>query len=413
MRHLSIFIILKYIKLPMIKKTMTITSIAILIAAVSVAATITMIQADPEAGTKATFELVGDLTTPHSNPALGGDLVNHIYDDVSKSDPGTVQFTPIGSIAIGNFDAAEPIFQDGGGPPVPGLGSPLTLFNGASPFTTPFNAVVGHEEAAFTFTAPNPGQNYFLGTTISDMDDFGLALDAGGVTKAPETVFVSVNGVNLATPVTAVPGSGLDQTITTAHGVVKALPAGGLVVGFNEIFTWDPIGLPVVVFPVCGNIGVPLPCIGDETGIRVEQITVIQASQSTGFWKNHEDVVDTLTDGMEIDLLDDGTILINDDSGIESDDIFQGTKKTKGDARPQLAAQLLAAQLNIKNGAVSCTEATDAITAAQTALKDLGYTGTLGDGTKPTGSSSPTKSEVNGIKGVLDDYNNNLLCPPP
>jgi len=395
----------------MINKTISITSLAILVATISVATTITMVQADPDGDTKATFGLGLGV----ANPLAFFDLSDHFYSDVATSDPGTVANTPVGSIAIGNFDAAEPIFQSGGGPvpvaPIPG--SPFTLYVPTIvAVTTPFNAAIGHEEATFTFTAPNPGQNYFLGTTISDMDDFGLALDAGGVTKAPETVFVSVNGVNLATPVTAVPSSGADQTITTAHGVVKAAPAGGLVVGFNEIFTWDPIGLPTVIFPVCGNIGVLLPCIGDETGIRVEQITVLQASQSTGFWKNHEDVVDTLTDGMEIDLLDDG-ILINDDSGIESDDIFQGTKKTKGDARPQLAAQLLAAQLNIKNGAVSCTDATDAIIAAQTALKDLGYTGTLGDGTKPTGSSSPTKSEVNVIKGVLDDYNNNLLCSPP
>jgi hypothetical protein len=150
----------------------------------------------------------------------------------------------------------------------------------------------------------------------------------------------------------------------------------------------------------------------------VEQIELILASQSTGFWKNHESVVDTLTDGMEINLTGNvdpqfAIILINDDDGIESDDIFQGTKKTKGDARPQLAAQLLAAQLNIKNGAVSCTDATDAIADAQAALIALGYTGDLDDGVKPKGNTTPTKSEVNVIKDVLDDYNNNLLCPAP
>jgi len=57
----------------MIKKTMTITSLAILVAAISVATTMTMVQATPEPTPKATFGL-----TPLgvANPLADGDISN-------------------------------------------------------------------------------------------------------------------------------------------------------------------------------------------------------------------------------------------------------------------------------------------------------------------------------------------------
>ncbi len=385
----------------MIKKTMAITSLAILVATISVATTITMVQADPDGDTKATFGLGLGV----ANPLVFFDLSDHFYSDVATSDPGTVANTPVGSIAIGNFDAAEPIFQSGGGPvpvaPIPG--SPFTLYIPTIvAVTTPFNAAIGHEEATFTFTAPNPGQNYFLGTTIHDMDDFGLTFDLAGTMPATETVFVSVNGVNLITPVAAVPGSGLDQTITTAHGVVQALPAGGLVVGFNEIFTWDPVGVPAGILPVCGNIGTPIPCIGSQTGIRVEQITVLQASQSQGYWKNHPTVVDALPD---VDLYGPyGDWLVDADVGDEV--VFDGGKKNN--AYNKLAIQLLAALLNVENGS-TCTAPVVAIDDAQKLLFDVTWT-TPDSVPKPSKTASPTNAEINAIKDTLDDYNNNIGC---
>jgi len=262
----------------MIKKQLTITFIAILIAAVSVAATITMVQADLEAGTKATFELDTDIGTPHSNPALGGDIVNHDYDDVSMSVPGTVLNTPGGSLLIGNFDASEPAFQAGGLEPVPGFGSPFTLFLGAIPFTTPLKVVKGHEEANFSFIGLVPGNQYRVTAIIADMDDFGLTVGLAGP-PALETVFVtdSNNGVDIGI-MTAVPGAGTDQTIISTHPIAAVADATGtLTIGFNELFTWDaafPVATAPLV-PVCGNIGTPLPCIGSQTGIRVEQISIV------------------------------------------------------------------------------------------------------------------------------------------
>ena len=288
------------------------------------------------------------------------------------------------------------MYSSGGGPCVP--------------VTPALDVYLGFEEGVFTFDALNSGQNYWVKVTNSEMDDFLVFSEVTCTTPALETTFVSANSVSLGT-VTALATGAQDQTITTTVGVGTADPTGSMTIGFNELFSWDPIGTGIT--GLCDPVFVAATgCIGLEPGIRVEKIELILASQSTGFWKNHESVVDTLTSGMLIDLLGDGTILINDDAGVDSDDIFQATKKTKGDARPQLAAQLLAAQLNVKNGSVSCTDATDAIAAAQAALITLGYDGT-GAGTKPTGATTPSKADVNAIKDDLDDYNNNLLCTAP
>ena len=380
----------------MIKKTIMITSIAILVAAISVATTMTMVQADPDGDTKATFGLVIGV----ANPLAGGDLSDHFYSDVAASDAMTVTFTNAASLPGGYFDAVEPVFQGGGAAPIPDLPSPIILYSGGVPITPPLEITEGYEEARYTFTAPNPGQNYFLGTIISDMDDFGLTTDIAGLIPAPETVFVSVNGVDLLAPVTAVPGGGASQVITTAHGVVNAAPAGGIVVGFNEIFVWDPAAIPPL--PCTVNPTPTLPCPGSQTGIRVEQITVLQASQSQGYWKNHPTVVDALPD---VDLYGThGDWLVDADVGDEV--VFDGGKKNN--AYNKLAIQLLAALLNVENGS-TCTTPATAIDDAQKLLSDAGWTDP-DSVAKPSKKVSPTNAEINAVKDTLDDYNNNLGC---
>jgi len=386
----------------MIKKTMTITSIAILFAAISVATTMTMVQADPEVGTIATFGPNFGTDGVTLNPILGIPM-NHDYSDVAASDAGTIAFTNAASLPGGYFDAVEPTFQGGGAAPIPDLPSPITLYlaGGGGAVTPLLEITEGYEEARYTFTAPFPGQNYFLGTIISDMDDFGLFLDPAGVmTPAPETVFVSVNGVDLLASVTAVPGSGASQVITTAHGVVKAAPAGGIVVGFNEIFVWDPAAIPAL--PCAVNPTPTLPCPGSQTGVRVEQITILQASQSHGFWKNHPTVVDALPD---VDLYGThGDWLVDADVGDEV--VFDGGKKNN--AYNKLAIELLAALLNVENGS-TCTAPATAIDDAQKLLFDASWT--IPDSVdKPSKTMSPTNAEINAVKDTLDDYNNNIGC---
>jgi len=83
-------------------------------------------------------------------------------------------------------------------------------------------------------------------------------------------------------------------------------------------------------------------------------------------------------------------------------------KKMASDPAYNLAAQFIAAKLNVLAGASTCQAATDAIAAAQTLLDAVNFTG--------TGSykSSMTASQItlaNSLAATLDSYNNNTLCP--
>lgn len=81
-------------------------------------------------------------------------------------------------------------------------------------------------------------------------------------------------------------------------------------------------------------------------------------------------------------------------------------KKAAKDPMFRLAAQLMAADLNIQVGAASCTAANSAITQAQTLLADYDFNGT-------TSHIDPTTDDVNILNSLattLDLYNNNLLC---
>ncbi|MEJ2352999.1 MAG: hypothetical protein P8Y03_24695 [Anaerolineales bacterium] len=90
--------------------------------------------------------------------------------------------------------------------------------------------------------------------------------------------------------------------------------------------------------------------------------------------------------------------------------------KSANDAAYGLAAQLLAAELNIQANAGSCPAASDAISAGQTRLVDLGFDGN-GEYLSPQaikGGGKPAKelrADTEDLAHTLDLYNNNLLCP--
>jgi len=216
----------------MIKKTIMITSLVILIATISVVTTVTMVQADPEAGTTATF---GIFPPGGPNPFAGGDAINHDYSHVAASKPLTVLFTNPASLPGGYFDAVEPTFQGTPFTP-PAPDTSVTLYLGGFAVTTPFNIVKGHEEAKFSFTGLVPGNQYRVTAIISDMDDFALTTDMASTMPAPETVFVtdSTNAVDLGI-MTAVPLGGPSQTITAILPTAAIADAAGtLTIGFNE-----------------------------------------------------------------------------------------------------------------------------------------------------------------------------------
>ncbi len=262
----------------MIRKTMTIISIAILVAAISVATTMTMIQADTEAsGLVATFGPNGGTDGVTLNPELFI-AMNHDYSDVTGSVDDA--FTNSLSLPGGYLDAMEPTFQvDGLTVPTPD-GS-FSLFFGGALVAGPLDFIKGHEEATFDFDSLNADSLYEVTVDISDMDDVSfqtsLWLDAGSSVPALETVFVTANTVELGSIVADVGAlTGALKTKTFSSQVERANGAGDLKVGFNQLFVWDPVDAPFGFFP-CGNpVASPLGCPGTESGIRVEQITLVE-----------------------------------------------------------------------------------------------------------------------------------------
>jgi hypothetical protein len=76
-------------------------------------------------------------------------------------------------------------------------------------------------------------------------------------------------------------------------------------------------------------------------------------------------------------------------------------------AENQLAAQLLAAELNVAAGASSCATVTTAITQANALLVTIGYTGPP---SAKIGSNSQYRSQALALASTLDRYNNGLIC---
>jgi hypothetical protein len=92
---------------------------------------------------------------------------------------------------------------------------------------------------------------------------------------------------------------------------------------------------------------------------------------------------------------------------LDKSDIVSG-KKMASDPAYNLAAQLLAAKLNITAGAGFCTDATNTIALAQALLDAINFTGTGAY----KASMTPTQiTNANNYAGILDSYNNNTLCP--
>ena len=94
---------------------------------------------------------------------------------------------------------------------------------------------------------------------------------------------------------------------------------------------------------------------------------------------------------------------------LDKRDVESG-KKNASDAAYGLAAQLLAAQLNLSAGAETCQAAVDAVNAGQTLLADIDF-----DGTRnylKGKNAGALRAEANGLAATLDAYNNGLLCSP-
>ncbi len=91
---------------------------------------------------------------------------------------------------------------------------------------------------------------------------------------------------------------------------------------------------------------------------------------------------------------------------LDKRDILSGKKKAN-DAAYNLAAQLLAAEVNLSAGAETCQEVVDAVNAAQTLLASIGFDGT-GNYLRP--KDGQQYQDANNLAATLDQYNNGDLC---
>ena len=81
-------------------------------------------------------------------------------------------------------------------------------------------------------------------------------------------------------------------------------------------------------------------------------------------------------------------------------------KKMASDPAFNLAAQLLAAELNVQAGAGVCPAAVTAINQAQALLAAINF-----NGNTHITLTAAQASLANSLAQMLDQYNNNLLCP--
>jgi hypothetical protein len=110
--------------------------------------------------------------------------------------------------------------------------------------------------------------------------------------------------------------------------------------------------------------------------------------RTIGYWKNHqeetEEHLEMIIGEYVVETFDDAT------------DVFNANAKN---AHDMLAAQLLAAEINVWNNVPSCQEVDDAVEAAHGILTEAGWPMSM----VPEKSA---KGEVNAIKDILDEFNN-------
>ena len=145
-------------------------------------------------------------------------------------------------------------------------------------------------------------------------------------------------------------------------------------------------------------------------------------ARTIGYWKNWS----SCTGGNQDHVLDQtlasfagGFVLIGDlevntceeaVSILSKKNVTTG-KKMSSDAAYNMAAQLLAAKLNIQALAGTCAAANTAIADGQALLALIDFDGTGSYlGPKVKGAAATQRATANSLSATLDDYNNNDLC---
>jgi hypothetical protein len=154
-----------------------------------------------------------------------------------------------------------------------------------------------------------------------------------------------------------------------------------------------------------------------DTQIGMDCPTGSGSPRTIGFWKNWSSCDGKgnqapILDAVLASFAGGGTMIgdLHVNTCLEAIEILDkstlGGTKMASDAAYGLAAQLLAAKLNIQSDASSCATVTNAISAGQSLLDGIGFTGT---GTYLK-SASPTRTQANALAATLDAYNNGNVC---
>jgi hypothetical protein len=143
-------------------------------------------------------------------------------------------------------------------------------------------------------------------------------------------------------------------------------------------------------------------------------------ARTIGFWKNWASCAES--SGKQKAVLDQ-TLAIAEPTSVQVGDLvlhagdclkavrmldksrIDNGKKMSSDPAFNLAAQLLAAKLNVVAGAGTCPAAVTAINAAQALLDAINF-----DGITHATMTTAQKNQANSLATTLDRYNNNLLC---
>jgi hypothetical protein len=158
-------------------------------------------------------------------------------------------------------------------------------------------------------------------------------------------------------------------------------------------------------------------------------------ARTIGFWKNwsscdgngkQDDILDETLASMGSILIGDLTVLASDPNACKilvdlldkrdykAANLLKDGKKLASDPAFNFASQYIAYLLNIEAGAGTCAAATNAATSGQAILDAINFDGSssVGPGNKTHDNISKTQAtQLNTYAGILDQYNNNNLCP--
>lgn len=246
-------------------KAMGIVSVGAILTISLLLANMQLVSADNDVDGDAVFA----VTLPGFN--ILGTPADHNYTDIATSQPDTVLYTNPASLPGGYFDAVDPTFQGGGA--APATDANIILYFGGAQVSPILNVSKGFQEGNFTFNVL-PDTFYFVNVTISDLDNFGLTLDADQNIPAVETVFITANvnassfeigSISANSTIVQNPPSDPGQTVADRLPLIaKSNSTGDLRVGFNQLFVWDD------------TQAAPEP--GSQSGIRVERIILEERS---------------------------------------------------------------------------------------------------------------------------------------